>query len=218
MWLVIGNKNYSSWSLRAWLALAVPGIDFEEIRITLDTPEFEQRIGQYSPTRRVPVLVDGDIKVWDSLAIAEYAADKFPDAKLWPSDKAARAHARSVSAEMHSGFEFLRTNLPMNARAVNRRVDLDDATRADIARIAEIWQDCRRRYSANGPWLFGEFSIADAMYAPVVFRFNTYGIEIGTAGTEYMGHVLDEPKMSSWLDAAQRETEVIESDEVGRKG
>lgn len=215
MQLVIGNKNYSSWSLRAWFALSVPGIAFEEIRIPMDTPEFARRIGAYSPTRRVPVLIDGDVTIWDSLAIGEYAADKYPDAGLWPADRIARAQARAVSAEMHAGFDALRSNLPMNARAMNRRIEPDAATANDIARIKKIWTDCRERHAGDGPWLYGTFSIADAMYAPVVLRFNTYGVDPGSTGTAYMSHVLNVEPMNAWLAAARNEEEVIEAEEVG---
>ena len=169
--LVIGNKNYSSWSLRAWLLLAESAIPFDEIRIPLDTPEFPAAISRYSPAACVPVLLIGDRPVWDSLAIAETLAEQFPDANLWPADAAQRAHARSICAEMHGGFQALRAAMPMNCRAMGRRVALPEKVTRDIDRMFEIWMDCRQRYA--GDWLFGEFSIADAMFAPVVLRFRT---------------------------------------------
>ena len=213
--LYIGNKNYSSWSLRAWFLLSEAGVDFEEVRLPLDAPDFAERIAAISPAGRVPVLhVDG-YRVWDSLAIAETAAERWPDRCLWPEDAAARAHARSISAEMHAGFTALRSELPMNCRAMGRRVRLSDQADADVRRIQLIWSDCAERYDGEG-WLFGRFGIADAMYAPVVFRFRTYGVSIPESAARYADRVLKSRAIQNWLRAAESETEVLENDEAGQ--
>lgn len=212
--LVIANKNYSSWSLRAWLFLKHTGAPFREIRIALDQPHTRERIAQHSPSGRVPVLLDGDITVWDSLAICEYLNETIPGAPGWPADKAARAAARAVAAEMHSGFQALRNELPMNCRA-RRRVTASDAARADIARVVSIWETCRSRNSAGGPWLFGGYSIADAMYAPVVLRFQTYGIVLAGTAADYSKTVLADPAVCEWLAAGIAEPEIVPSDEAG---
>ena len=212
--LYIGNRNYSSWSLRAWFLLAEAGIDFDEERLRLDTPEFEERIGAISPSRRVPVLVVGEEKVWDSLAIAETVAERWPDKGLWPSDPAARSHARSISAEMHAGFPHLRAGMPMNCRAMGRQVSLSSGLKADIDRVIAIWSDCAERY--GGGWLFGSFSVADAMYAPVVLRFRTYGTDLPEPARAYADRVLQSRAVQQWLAAAESETEVIEREEIGQ--
>ena len=214
--LIIGNKNYSSWSLRAWFLLREADIDFDEHRIPLDTDDTAREIAEFSPAGRVPVLLLDDIAVWDSLAIAETVAERWPDKKLWPGDVAARAHARSVSAEMHSGFDELRSRMPMNCRAMGRRVALPDELTNDIDRIIDIWSDCHRRYGDTGSWLFGDFSIADAMYAPVVLRLRTYGINLPESAAHYPQRVLQSEAMQSWLLACETETEVIEREEVGQ--
>jgi glutathione S-transferase len=216
--LFIGNKNYSSWSLRAWFLLSEAGIDFEEIRIPLDTAEFAERIGAISPSRRVPVLMLDHQPIWDSLAIAETVAERWPDKGLWPSDAVLRAHARSISAEMHSGFAELRESMPMNCRAMGRKVALTDALTADINRIFAIWSDCRNRYGSEAGWLFGSFSVADAMYAPVVFRFRTYGIDLPQSAAAYPERVMKSKAIQSWLAATESETEVLEVDEAGKQG
>lgn len=212
--LVIGNKNYSSWSLRAWLLLAESGIEFEELRIPLDSPETHAAISKFSPAGRVPVLILDDVTVWDSLAIAETVAERWADRNLWPGDAAARAHARSISAEMHSGFDVLRECMPMNCRAMGRKVPLPDELTADIDRIIAIWSDCHHRY--GGDWLFGEFSVADAMFAPVVLRFRTYGINLPESAYVYPVRLLKSEAMQAWLAAAESEVEVIECEEKGR--
>ncbi len=213
--LVIGNKNYSSWSLRAWLLLSEAGIEFDEVRLPLDTAVFPKQIREYSPAGQVPVLILGEQQVWDTLAIAETVAERWPDAALWPDDPDARAHARSISAEMHSGFAALRAAMPMNCRAFGRRVALPDDVTHDIDRIFDIWTDCHRRY--GGGWLFGErFSIADAMYAPVVLRFRTYGINLPDAACHYPARLLKSEALLNWLVAAESETEVLEQDEKGQ--
>ncbi|NCF25710.1 MAG: glutathione S-transferase [Gammaproteobacteria bacterium] len=214
--LIIGNKNYSSWSLRAWFLLREADIDFDEHRIALDTDDTAREIAEFSPAGRVPVLLLDDVTVWDTLAIAETVAERWPDRKLWPADVAARAHARSISAEMHSGFEELRSRMPMNCRAMGRRVALPDELTNDIDRIINIWSDCHRRYGDNGSWLFGDFSIADAMYAPVVLRLRTYGINLPESAAHYPQRVLQSEAMQAWLLACETEIEVIEREEVGQ--
>lgn len=214
--LIIGNKNYSSWSLRPWFLMREADIDFDEHRIPLDTEHTAQQIAEFSPAGRVPVLLLDDVTVWESLAIAETVAERWPDRKLWPDDAAARAHARCISAEMHAGFDVLRSRMPMNCRAMGRRVALPDDLTRDIDRVFEIWTDCHRRYGDAGPWLFGDFSIADAMYAPVVLRFRTYGINLPESAAHYAGRVLESEAMQEWLFACETETEVIEHEEVGQ--
>lgn len=211
--LVIGNKNYSSWSLRPWLLMKRLGIAFEEVLITLDTPSTREDIERFSPSGRVPVLRHGELTVWDSLAICEYVAEF--SGKGWPQQAAARAVARSVSAEMHSGFTNLRSLWPMNARARNRRTALTAALEADIERIDEIWNDCRARFGAGGPWLFGQYTIADAMYAPVVLRFNTYGAAISQTARWYMASVLEDAALQEWLQGAKHESWTNPASEVG---
>ncbi len=212
--LVIANKNYSSWSLRAWLFLRHTGIRFHEVRIGLGEATTRERIARYSPSGRVPVLVEGALTVWDSLAICEYANEAHAGGSGWPADRAARAEARAVSAEMHSGYQGLRSELPMNIRA-RRRVTPSAAAQADIARVLAIWEHCRTRHAAEGPWLFGRFSIADAMYAPVVFRFQTYGITLPARAAEYTKTMLADPSVQKWAAEARAEIEVVAGDEVG---
>ena len=214
--LIIGNKNYSSWSLRAWFLLKEADIDFDEHRIPLDTEETKRQIAEFSPAGRVPVLLLDDLAVWDTLAIAETVAERWPEKKLWPGDATARAHARSVSAEMHAGFDVLRNQMPMNCRAMGRRVPLPDELTRDIDRIFDIWSDCHRRYGDAGAWLFGDFTVADAMYAPVVLRFRTYGINLPDSAGHYADRVLQSEAMQEWLLACETETEVIEHEEVGQ--
>ena len=196
--------------------LAESGIAFEEIRLPLDTPEFDEQVRRYSPSGRVPVLLIDGKPVWDSLAIAETLNERFPQAGLWPDDAEARALARSISAEMHSGFEALREAMPMNCRAMGRRVTLPDAVAKDIDRVFEIWADCRRRFGDGGGWLFNRFSIADAMYAPVVLRFRTYGINLPDAACHYPARLLQSEAMQNWLAACESEVEVLEQDEKGQ--
>jgi glutathione S-transferase len=211
--LVIGNKNYSSWSLRPWILLRHLGLQFNEVLLPLDTPEFEARIGEYSPTRRVPVLRHGDVTVWDSLAIADYAVELAGCG--WPVDRRARAHARAIAAEMHSGFGALRSQWPMNVRAQNRRTPVTPELKRDIARVEQIWSDCRARHQAGGPWLFGDYSVADAMYAPVVLRFRTYGEHFAATTRSYMDQVLTDPLLEPWLSAARAESWIVAQGELG---
>lgn len=211
--LVIGNRNYSSWSLRPWLAMKWANIAFDEIIIPLDEPTTREEILKQTPSGRVPVLKHGAMTIWDSLAICEYLAEQVPTAHLWPSDATVRAIARSVSAEMHSGFTALRDHMPMNIRS-----RFPDQGRAlgvteDVNRITAIWRRCRQRFGADGDFLFGQFSIADAMFAPVVTRFQTYAVETDTAAQDYMAAVLDLPAMQEWVAAAGREPWIIDSAE-----
>ena len=211
--LVIGNKNYSSWSLRPWLAMKHNGLQFKEIRIPLNTPEFSAKIQQYSPSNKVPVLLDGSQTVWESLAILEYLAEEFPDLHWYPEDKTAKTIARSISAEMHGGFQKLRDNMPMNCRARYLGKGMALGVQKDINRITEIWQECRQKFGAGGDMLFGKFTIADAMYTPVVMRFVTYGVELNQVCGDYIKAILALPAMQEWVKASQVENEVIEESE-----
>lgn len=201
--LVLGDRQLSSWSLRPWILLRHLGLAFEEVRLRLDTPEFGHHIAAFSPTRRVPVLIDGSLTVWDSLAICEYA-NELAHGLGWPEAKADRAHARAISAEMHSGFAALRTQWPMQA-ASKLHVDLDVSGRADVARIDALWQAALGQHSAPGPWLFGRYSVADAMYAPVVLRFNTYGADLSPQARAYVATALADPCLREWVAGAQAE-------------
>ena len=210
--LVIGNKNYSSWSLRAWLALRLGRVDFEQVRIALDRPQTKLEILARSPSGKVPCLIDGPLVVWDSLAICETANERYVAGILWPADADARAQARAVSAEMHSGFAALRTHMPMDIRAHRPERGATALQRsdvaADVARIQSIWTDCLS--SSSGPLLFGSFTIADAFYAPVVTRFRTYDVALSPVLSAYCDAVLALPAMREWVEAAQAETEVID--------
>jgi len=209
--LVIGNKNYSSWSMRPWLALRANGITFEEIFIPLYTGEADkQRILGFTHSGKVPALIDGDVTIWDSLAIIEYVAERFPQARLWPEDRASRAHARSISAEMHSGFMALRNECGMNLHRPIRAVGLSADARANVARIQQIWIECRERHGKLGPFLFGSFGAADAMFAPVVHRFRTYAIPVAEEAQAYMETMLALPAFQEWTRAGLAESLVIE--------
>ncbi|MGI9202091.1 MAG: glutathione S-transferase family protein [Woeseiaceae bacterium] len=214
--LIIGNKNYSSWSLRAWLLMREAGIEFEEHRVALDVETTAAELAEYCPSATVPVLQLGELTVWDSLAIAETVAERWPDTQLWPEDADARAYARSVCAEMHSGFAVLRSCMPMNCRAMGRKVALPDELTRDIDRIIAIWSVCHREFQGDNGWLFGDFSIADAMFAPVVLRFRTYGINLPESAGFYPQRLLQSDAMQEWLAAAETETEVIDFEEKGR--
>ncbi|MCW5737169.1 MAG: glutathione S-transferase family protein [Enhydrobacter sp.] len=217
--VVIGNKNYSSWSLRGWLMARIAGIEFEEIVIPLDLPETQAAIRKYSPSGRVPVLLHRGLAVWESLAIAEYLNDLKPEAGLWPPSAAARAHARSISTEMHAGFVELRNNMPMNIRESYPGKGMTPAVRADIERMTAIWRDCRKRFSGafqkDDGFLFGAFGAADAMFAPVVTRFRTYGVKLDTDSEAYCNAVLAHPAMKEWIDAAKHEPWLIQAYELG---
>ncbi len=214
--LVIGNKTYSSWSLRAWLALKHTSVTFTEILLFMDTPEFKPAVRKYSPTGKVPLLKHGSLAIWDSIAICEYLAEQFPASKLWPEDVTARALARSVSAEMHSGFMAIRKNLPFNCRASGRHVPMTAELETEVNRVTELWCDCREHYGQSGPWLFGQFSIADAMYIPVALRFVTYGTKLDSTARAYVEAAQSLSVIQEWVAAAKLEKAVIETSEVGR--
>jgi len=209
--LVIGNKNYSSWSMRPWLALRASGIAFEEIFIPLYTGEADkQRILDFTHSGKVPTLIDGDVTIWDSLSIIEYVAERFPQARLWPEDRASRAHARSISAEMHSGFVALRNECGMNLHRPVRAIALSADACANVARIQQIWNECRDRYGKFGPFLFGQFGAADAMFAPVVHRFRTYAIPVAGEARTYTETMMALPAFQEWTRAGLAESLVIE--------
>ncbi len=210
--LVIGNKNYSSWSLRPWLAMKVLGIEFDEVVIPLDEADTKEKILSYSPAGKVPILIAGDLTIWESLAIMEYLAESFPQRGVWPEDPVLRAEARSISAEMHAGFSGVRSHYPMNIRkdAITREPTPEAAK--DIARITKIWRDCLE--TSGGPFLFGSFCAADAMYAPVVSRFETYQIPVDSVCRAYMDDILTLPVFEKWCAAAEAEPRIIEADEV----
>ena len=209
--LVIGNKNYSSWSMRPWLAMRATHIAFEEIFIPLYTGQNDKnRILVFARSGKVPILIDGETTVWDSLAIIEYLAERFPDARLWPENRAERAHARSISAEMHSGFLSLRSECGMNLHRPVGAIKLSEDARADVARVQEIWTDCRARYGKRGPFLFGAFGAADAMFAPVVHRFRTYAIAVSLEVKTYMETMMALPAFGEWSEAGLAETLLIE--------
>ena len=208
MLLVIGNKNYSSWSLRPWLAMKVLGLPFEERRIALYRTESKPAILRDSPSGKVPCLIDGATRVWDSLAILEYLAEAHRE--LWPAERAARAWARSISAEMHSGFAALRQHMSMNVRKRYPGKGRTPEALADVERIVALWSECRAQHGAQGPYLFGRFSAADAMYAPVVLRFRSYAVELPETCSVYCDTMLALPALREWIDAAERESEKIE--------
>jgi glutathione S-transferase len=213
--LLIGNKNYSSWSLRPWLVLKQTGLEFSEHRIALYQPDTAEKIRAWTPSGKVPVLRHGATLVWDSLAICEYLAETFPDTKLWPREREQRARARAVSCEMHSGFTALRSQMPMNVRGSDRRVPRTPELEADIARVGKVWVECLENRSKRGPFLFGDFSIADAMYAPVTFRFATYNVRLGKLEHAYAEAMRTLPAMRAWAEAAAAELETLASSEVG---
>jgi glutathione S-transferase len=212
--LTIGNKNYSSWSFRPWLALRAAGIPFEETVIPLYVPGSKEQLLARSPGGKVPILQDGAVTVWESLAIVEYAAEKCPEAGLWPADPAARAHARAIASEMHAGFVPLRSQCPMNMHRPVKKLELGDEAAANVARIDAMWSDCRARFGSGGPLLFGPFSAADAMYAPVVSRFYTYDVGVGAASAAYMQAMMALPAWQEWQAAALKEEWVLKNSEV----
>ena len=214
--LIIGNKNYSTWSLRSWLLLREAEIDFDEQRILLDVEDTAADIAGVNAAGTVPVLQLDDTVVWDTLAIAETVAERWPQKQLWPEDAQLRAHARSICAEMHSGFPALRDCMPMNCRAMGRKVPLPDVLTDEIDRVITIWSECHHKYSGDSGWLFGQFGIADAMFAPVVLRFRTYGVNLPESAGFYPHRVLESEAMQEWLAAAECEVEVIDRDEKGR--
>jgi glutathione S-transferase len=217
--LVIGNKNYSSWSMRPWVLLKQKGIPFAERMLKFHSAEWSEHIAHLSPTKLVPVLWDGtpgdasSLAVWDTLAIAEYLADRFPDKGIWPADVRARARARSVACEMHSGFRNLRNTMPMNIRNQHPGKGLTPETARDISRVEQIWAECRNEFGAGGPFLFGDFTAADAMYAPVVMRFATYHPPLSEATKSYCSAVANAPGVAAWIVEATKETEFVAEDE-----
>ncbi|MBD2462800.1 glutathione S-transferase family protein [Oscillatoria sp. FACHB-1407] len=209
--LVIGNKNYSSWSLRAWLTLKQSGLEFTEIRIPLDTPETHAKILEHSPSGRVPVLIHDGLHIWESLAICEYIVEQAPDRQLLPQDPKARAIARAVSSEMHAGFRALREHMPMDCRSRYPGEGRKPGVQDDINRITQLWRDTRQQFGAGGDFLFGQFTYADAMYAPVVSRFVTYGVSLDPVAQAYADAIWALPTMRQWLADAEAEVEVIEA-------
>ena len=212
--LMIGNKNYSSWSLRPFMALTMAGIAFDEKLVRLGQPEFGSVVKRVSKAGLVPVLVHGKVTVWDTLAIMEYAAETWPERNLWPKTKAARAMARSVSAEMHSGFKNLRNACPMNLRRQVKAIALNDGVKKDLERLESLWRQCRKAHGRGGPFLFGKFSIADAMFTPVVTRLDTYAIEVADDTQHYMNAILATPAFHEWKAGALREKWIVVEDEV----
>lgn len=218
MKLIIANKLHSSWSLRPWLLLSAFEIAFEEVLVpfgpSFDDPEWKAKVQAYNPAGKVPALVDGEIKVWDSLAIMEYIADKHPELAIWPRDRAARALARSIASEMHSGFSALRNACPMNLGKRHQLKDRGPKVAADVARIAAIWNDCRARFGAGGPFLFGAFSAADAMYAPVCTRLRSYSIAVDPVAEAYCDAIYAHPSFQVWREAALAEPWIVPEDEM----
>lgn len=207
--LIIGNKNYSSWSLRPWILMKEVGISFEEVRIPLFESGYKSEILKHSPSGKVPVLCTGSITVWDSLAICEYVSELYPEKSCWPDDIASRAMARSVSHEMHSGFFEIRNSLPMNCRKQTEMDKISRELQSEIDRVCEIWRSCRHLFSKEGNFLFGEFSITDAMYAPIVLRFNSYGIKVDDISGDYMETMMSLSSMQEWVAEAAKEKESI---------
>jgi len=214
MKLIIGNKNYSSWSLRPWLLLKHFNIEFEEEQHDLYTQTYASEVAEYDTDSKVPILKDGELLVWDSLSILEYLSEQYLDAKGWPNDKNARAMARSVSHEMHSSFSNIRNEMPMNCRKQYNDIQLSIETQQEIARIKSLWQQCRSQYDLEGEWLFGEFSIADAMFAPIAIRFNGFNIELNELENNYVNSLLNHPHMQTWIQQGQLETAIIEIAEI----
>src|SRR6185369_534710 len=211
--LVIGNKNYSSWSLRPWIAMTVAGIAFDEVVIPLYEPGSREAVLKHSPTGKVPVLIDGDQHIWEWLAILEHLAERFPNAGLWPKDAAARSHARTIASEMHAGFQALRKACPMNLWLPPKPRPQADDVMANVRRIDALWSDCRTRFGQSGPFLFGAFGAADAMYAPVVSRLHSYGLPVSAAARAYMDAVMALPAWRKWHDAAMQEPWIMQHNE-----
>lgn len=212
--LIIGNKNYSSWSLRPWVLMKQNNIPFQEDRLALFTDEAREVLSLYNSDFKVPLLKDGDLVVWDSLSILEYLSEQYLDNKGWPSNVKARAVARSLSAEMHSSFNCVRNELPMNCRKQFQDIQLSAGAESEIERIQMLWNTCREEFGEGGEWLFGEYSIADAMFAPIALRLKGYNISVGEAAGTYIQSVLNQPCIKEWIEAGALETEVIEMDEI----
>lgn len=207
--LIIGNKKYSSWSFRPWLLMKVMEIPFKEVRIAIHRPDSLKKILHYTPAGRVPVLIDGRVKVWESMAIGHYLAEKFPKKFLWPKDPVARAVAYSVAHEMHAGFQGMRQALPCHFLVRYHGFSVPSSAQADIDRVESLWTDCRKKWGKGGPFLFGNFSVADAMYAPVVYRWLAYGVVPNRVCRDYMSAIESLPASREWVGAARHEKEVI---------
>jgi len=212
--LVIGNKNYSSWSLRPWIFMKKFNIEFNEHRVSLFVDSTREELAPFNSDNKVPALQDGNLVIWDSLAIIEYISDKYLDGRGWPEDINARALARSVSAEMHSSFGNLRASMPMNCRKFFANYRLSENAAREVERVKELWRLCRQQYGSGGGWLFGDFSAADAMFAPVVIRFSGYDIKMQGVEYDYVQTVLADPDIIAWIEAGKKEKEVITQDEV----
>lgn len=212
--LIIGNKNYSSWSLRPWVFMKHFHIEFKEKRIALFTGTTRNELGQYHSDYKVPLLLDGDFEVWDSLAILEYVSEKYLQSKGWPHAESARAIARSVSAEMHSSFTHMRSELPMNCRKRFDNIQLSSTAQHEVERIKSLWRHCRQQFGSEGEWLFGQYSIADAMFSPVALRFYGYNIKLGGVEADYVNSVLNQPCITEWIESAKIEKEIIKEDEI----
>ncbi|HXV25755.1 MAG TPA: glutathione S-transferase family protein [Alphaproteobacteria bacterium] len=208
--LVIGNKAYSSWSLRGWLALKQTGLPFDEILIPLDRPESPAALARYSPSLRVPVLIDGDLRIWETIAIIEHLAELVPEAGLWPRDRTSRAHARAIAAEMHTGFAQLRRDLPMDLKRAPAPRAYPDPVAEEIRRVETIWAECRVAKPTGGPFLFGAFCGADAMFAPVATRLRSYAVPISAVSADYCDALFDHPPMRDWVAAGRAEPWIIE--------
>ena len=211
--LVIGNKNYSSWSMRPWVLLRQLGIAFEEKKLRFNSDEWNAGIERWSPSRLVPVLWRGDQSVWDTLAIMETVNEWFPDKRVWPAYPAARAFARSIAAEMHSGFRDMRSHMPMNIRSSHPGKGMTPEVKVNTDRIERLWTEARGRFGAGGPFLFGAFSAADAMFAPVVMRFRTYDVKTGAVAASYREAMLAAPGVRAWIEGALQEKEIVPEDE-----
>lgn len=212
--IIIGNKRYSSWSLRGWLAIEHSGLPYEEVLLELDTPSFYKEIVKYSPAKRVPTLMDGDIAVWDSAAIIDYCAALAPEKFWWPEEKAAYAHARSIFNEMHSGFFEVRTHMPMNLNDQWQGLTFSEPLEKEIRRIESLWSECREKYGANGDFLFGQFSAVDMMFAPITTRLTTYGVTVNETAAAYIAAVRNHPSVVAWHEAAFKETQIVEIDQL----
>jgi len=212
--LIIGNKNYSSWSLRPWIFLKQSQIEFAEKRVALFTETTNQELSEYNSDFKVPILKDGSLLVWDSLAILEYVSEKYLDSGGWPQDSNARAVARSISCEMHSSFSNVRNEMPMNCRKKFQKIELSSAALKEIDRIKDLWRQCRSQFGANGEWLFGDYTIADAMYAPIALRFYGYSIPLTGVEETYIQSVLRQPGIIDWIEAGKAETEILEENEI----
>jgi len=214
MKLIIGNKNYSSWSLRPWILLKHFNIEFDEEQHGLYTSTYESEVAKYNTDSKVPILKDDDLLVWDSLSILEYISEQYLGDRGWPKDKMARSIARSISSEMHSSFTNIRNEMPMNCRKQYSNIALSNETQQEIKRIKSLWQQCRQQYGSNGEWLFGEYSIADAMFAPIAIRFNGFSIELNELENSYVESHLNHPHMQTWMKEGKQETAIIDMAEL----